>query len=204
MSVNNFDLIRPLLHWDKEGDYYYVQIYQRKKDKSTTFGNKNNSFRLVKTYCFYDIESFNLKEIEMIKLADLFTARVGINLNKRNDENIAFKLLRAIVEAIATRNFKVNGILNTINGAPSPGDKIWLLDCDTQEEYDGALEVLQSSDLKPDYNKILAILPTYSSHHIITRKFDSESFLNKIEEKGLKIDIHKNNPTCLYYPNRDD
>ena len=45
--------------------------------------------------------------------------------------------------------------------------------------------------------KVEAIIPTKNGHHLITKRFDVQSF----KEKYPDIDIQKKNPTLLYYPN---
>jgi hypothetical protein len=45
--------------------------------------------------------------------------------------------------------------------------------------------------------KIEAIIPTKNGHHLITKRFNTQTF----KEKYPEIDIQKKNPTLLYYPN---
>lgn len=216
--VDNFDRIRELLTWENPGDYYYVQLILRKKDAATTFGNKNNSARLITTYQFFDIERFDLKRAEIIRLCESERCRAGINLNKRNEELITYELNCQLADRIRSKNFKgINGILNTANGAKindeeeenelifkGSTDKYWLLDCDSLEEYTVALRILNEVDLRPVGNKIIAVLPTYSGYHIITNRFDRQYFDNECRSiLGKTVDIHKNNPVCLYYPEKD-
>lgn len=199
--VNNFDLIQSLLIWENEGEYYYVQLLHRKVDGTTVHGNKNNSARLIKTYCFYNIEQFLDKKEEIIATCEFHKCRAYINLNKRNNERVAFELLKQIVERITSKNYKgINGLLNTVNGAPISSDKYWLIDCDTEIEYGTAFTILNSNDIRPEGNKIVAIIPTYSSKHIITTRFDRKLFDEMcVKELKSTISIHKNNPTCLYF-----
>lgn len=219
MFVNNFDEIRKLLKWEKEGDYYYVQLILRKKDGTTTHGNKNNSARLIRSYQFFNIDQFNAKEIEIIKECELHGCRAGINLNKRNEEQVALELNTQLAKRLQSKNYKgINGILNTVNGAKivddedtgeydykGSVDKFWLIDCDTVEEYEAVLEILKDSSIKPEGEKIITILPTYTGYHIITNRFDRMVFNKLLSTKLTKIpDIHKNNPVSLYYPLKKD
>jgi hypothetical protein len=45
--------------------------------------------------------------------------------------------------------------------------------------------------------KVETIIPTKNGHHLITKRFDTQSF----KEKYPDVDIQKKNPTLLYYPN---
>lgn len=213
-AVDNFDRIAPLLHWENENEYYYCQLILRKKDGATTFGNKNNSARLIKSYQFFNIDQFLNKRTEIIEQCENFKCRAGINLNKRHEERVTYELLRQVTDRIITKNFKgINGILNTVNGAQTSTDKVWLIDCDSEAEYEDVVASLMDESIRPnDGPKILAVLPTYSGQHIITRRFDVQTFTRVMGEKNLLRgvhamhipDIHKNNPVALYYPSKDE
>lgn len=90
--VNNFDLIKPLLLFPtKEDNFYFVQILQRKKDhKGIRLGGSNNNSRLIKAYYIKSQEHLDTHTEEMIKLAQVFNARVSINLNPRSFEKAGF------------------------------------------------------------------------------------------------------------------
>lgn len=211
-QVDNFDLIAPLLNWDIEGQYYYCQLILRKKDGATTFGNKNNSARIVKSYCFFNLEQFLAKKKEIVTYCNTEGCRAGINLNKRYEERVTYELLKQLTDRIISKNFKgINGILNTVNGAQTSEDKIWLIDCDSEQEYIDVINILTSDRIKPEGDKILGVVPTYSGKHIITKRFDRRTFENLLEFTVLNrgdiyapIDIHKNNPVALFYPAKND
>lgn len=201
-EVNNFKIIEPLLKWEQEGDYYYVQLFLRKKDQTTTFGNKNNSARLIKAYCFFSMEQFISKQEEIITLCNTFKCRAGINLNVRNEKEVAYELLENLADRLKSHNYKgINGILNTTNGAVKSRDKFWLIDCDSEFEFKVIEEILNSKDLRPEGNKILAVLPTFSGQHIMTTRFDVMVFKKLLWDKNMvNVEIHKNNPFALFYP----
>ena len=51
-------------------------------------------------------------------------------------------------------------------------------------------------ECKPDEsNKVELVIPTVSGFHLICKPFDTSCFLKRFNH----IDIHKNNPTLLYY-----
>lgn len=204
-AVDNFDLIAPLLTWNDPGEYFYTQLILRKKDGATTFGNKNNSARIIKSYAFFNIEQFLSKRIEIIEQCEKFKCRAGINLNKRHEERISYELLKQLTERIISKNFKgINGVLNTVNGAPTSSDKLWLIDCDSPEEYNAVYETLKSDLIRPEGNKILTILPTYSGTHVITNRFDRATFDKILSTQfNVTVDIHRNNPCALYYPSKE-
>ena len=68
--VNNFGIIKPLLKWKTEDDFYFLQILQRKKDHSP-FGKVNgcnNNSRLIKSYYIKSLNHLEFIEPEVIEL----------------------------------------------------------------------------------------------------------------------------------------
>lgn len=208
--VDNFNLIRPLLDWGGEFDSIWAMIVLRKKDQTTTFGNKNNSARIIKSYNFYTVEQFNQKEEEIKQLCELFGGRAGIYLNKRNNKTIAHEVNRILAEYIQSGNFQnINGIVETAKGKHYPGDKIQFLDCDSIEEYNAVKQVLNDPGLRPyETNKLIADIPTNAGYHVVCRRFDKEYFKIKIKEIIPTFDFEQSlqiiNPVALYYPLKND
>ena len=48
--IDNFDLIKTMLKFESEDDFYFAQIIQRKKDNPNGVNGSNNSSRLIKAY----------------------------------------------------------------------------------------------------------------------------------------------------------
>ena len=212
MAVDNFKLIRPLLTFESEDDFYFVQILQRKKDNPGNINGSNNSSRLIKAYYINSIEKFDRLEKEMKFFADYFNARVGINLNKRSYYKTAFNTMKTMAEQMHNKNFKtVHRAWNTACGVHNGGDKIWLLDVDKITDLDilamfdnpdgrrHNLMVKCINDSQPtNKEKIIANIPSKSGYHLITYGFDTRKFVELFPE----IEIHKNNPTNLYIPSK--
>ena len=51
--VDNFDLIKPLLTFDDQEDFYYLEVLKRSKDGNKAAGD--NHCRLVKDFFIYSI-----------------------------------------------------------------------------------------------------------------------------------------------------
>jgi len=138
----------------------------------------------------------------MVKLAELFNARVSINLNPRRFEKTAFAVLMKIANQMSNKDFySVKQAYDSVCGVyQSEMDKRWIIDIDKEdmpiyEEIKKKVIDLQSLILNRKYT-ILAELPTKSGMHIITNPFNLMEF-NKIYPS---IAIHKNNPVNLYIP----
>lgn len=201
--IDNKELIKPLLIFPTEDNFYFVQLLQRKKDhKGIRLGGSNNNSRLIKAYHINSIEKLEVLWEEMIKLANLFEARVSINLNPRSFEKTAFAVLQKIANQMQNKDFyNIRKAYDSVCGIYQDEiDKRWIIDIDTQEEkkvkeIEHFINLQHKKITNRDYS-ILAILPSKHGYHIITNPFNLASFSAEYPD----IDVHKNNPTNLYIP----
>lgn len=202
--VNNLKLIEPLLEFPKPGDsFYFVQILQRKKDhKGECLGGSNNNSRLINSYYITSIEKLNKQWEEMCKLAEVFNARVSINLNPRSFEKAGFQVLSKIAHQMENKDFYgIKKAYSSICGNyHAEMDKRWIVDLDKEdlEEFDKIKNTikLEQDIINNKQYKILAEIPSKSGIHIITNPFNIERFGALFP----KIEIHRNNPTNLFIP----
>ncbi len=217
-KIDNFDLIRPLLNWEKPGDFYYIQLLKRKKDGTTKYSNKNNSSRLVNKYLIYSLEHFDEKVKEIKIICDELKCRAGIHLNKLEDKIVAKETLKRIVECYTSENYHIMGVIESICGAHNfSKERKVFIDIDTKDEETlqrtiNFINGLQPFD-KPD--KVIATLPTYSGYHLVTENFrqdyfqkfcETEQYVNYItkfcddEEEVSSV----GNLVALYYPSQNE
>lgn len=199
--INNFDQIRQLLKWDSDDEFYFVQILQRKKDNPDNIHGSNNSSRLIKAYYIDSLEKFDKQKEEMIALADMFNARVGINLNRRSYYKTAFNTLQTMANQMHNKEFKyLYRSWNTACGIHnSVEDKIWLLDFDYKPisaDWEINIRGYLYSQQPIGVDKVLAFIPSKSGIHVITKGFDTRKFSVDFPD----VEIHKNNPTNAYIP----
>lgn len=202
--INNIELIKPLLNFVNKDDFYYLQILQRKKDPNPIGlpTGSNNNARTIKNYYINNLEYLDKKMPEIIALCDLFNARASIRLNKRSYRKVAFRTLQKVSGILANGEYshlktaysKACGL-----GHNAGNNKTWIVDLDEsyqlEKEY---LNKLQDdiNDFQPEGNKIIAIIPSKSGIHLITKPFN----IKQLQEKSYMMDIHKDNPTNLYIP----
>ena len=203
--VNNLEIIKPLLTFPHKDIFYFVQILQRKKDhKGTTLGGSNNNSRLIKTYYITSIDKLDVHWEEMTKLAELFNARVSINLNPRNFQKAGFHMLQKIANSMANNDFfNLHNVYNSVCGEyHSEIDKRWLIDLDSHQlelKEEILLFIKEQHDMLREDKKagryeILAEIPSKTGLHIITNPF------NMMNWKWKEVEIHKNNPTSIFIP----
>lgn len=134
--VNNLEIIKPLLLFPHKDIFYFIQILQRKKDhKGVRLGGSDNNSRLIKAYFINSLEKLELQWEEMVKLADLFEARVSINLNPRNYRKASFHLLQKIANCMANDDFySLHKAYSSICGEyHAEMDKRWIIDLDKED-----------------------------------------------------------------------
>lgn len=202
---NNLEKILPLLKFDSDDDFYYLQILQRKKDNPHIGSNS----RIIKNY-YIKSEQYLLDRFEEIKtLCEVFNARASIRLNKRSFEKVAFKNLTNISNTMMNKDFKF--LKSSYDRACGLGhnskDRTWVVDIDENEVIwcEQIMNAIQYCD--PQGDKIMLSLESKTGIHLITKPFNVEQFNKNLTEElkaykmgAIQIDIHKDNPTSLYIP----
>lgn len=214
--INNLELIRPLLNFEKKGDFYMLYVFKRKKDQPEGERDNHQSVRTIKTYCIESIDHLERRWDEIIQLCEMFKARAYIHVQKQNHFDVSLNMMVALAQRIQDGNTNQKGLFDSVVGQIKTQEKRWIIDVD---------DMLQASPLMMAYieygcapitkvkfdpagfptghevgPKIEAIIPTKNGHHLITKKFD----VMKFKEKYPELDIQKKNPTLLYYPNSLD
>ena len=211
--VDNFELIKPLLSFDKHGDFYFLQILQRKKDGCNVPNSSDNQRRLVKDYHITSIEKLDLLRDEIIASCNETGARAYIRLNKRNYRTVSMAFAEETLMKART-NQEFGNTFNEINSVigrypePGKGNKTWIVDIDNTN-VDSKLvkdikDIIVNYCQPFDVEKIVAVIPTKSGVHLITRPFNQETFYRMFSQFKLsnenEVSIKKDNPTVLYVP----
>ena len=197
--INNINLIKPLLNFENEGDFYMLYIFKRKKDQTTDKAN-HQSVRTIKTYCIESIEQLENRYDEIIQLCEMFKARGYIHIQKQNHKDVAMNMITEIVTRIQSGQINQKNVFDSVVGQIKTNEKRWIVDIDVKD-FDYVSELADYIDsLRPEGDKIEAVIPTKSGVHLITKRFDVMEFKKKYPD----VDIQKKNPTLLYYPDSID
>jgi len=196
MTINNLNLIKPLLQWDDPNDFYFVTILKRKKDNPEYTSHKT----LISAYYISSMEKLDKLFPEMILLAKFHHARVYINLNRRNYEQLGLQMIKKVADCLINKSYKdiKNAYYSICGSFHVEKNKKWVVDTDnyTSEEIQNIKNLIFELG-----GTIYETIPTVNGMHIITNPFNTHEFSKMwTERSNLCVpDIQKNNPTFLYY-----
>ena len=202
MSIDNMDLIRPLLTFGSSDDYYFLQVVVRKKDRLSLpfkIGGSNNNSRLIKSYCVSSAEYLDDRYDEIKAISTLFNARAMICLNRRSYRSSSHQMMVRLAQSIQANNFNNKSMWDNVSGTYNPvNDKTWIIDIDQSDLVRKQTIINTIKNCEPDRrtNKVVLEIPSKSGVHLITKPFNLQEF-SKIEPD---IEVHKNNPTNLFIP----
>lgn len=193
--IDNLEIIKPLLNFDNEGDFYMLYIFKRKKDQTTDKAN-HQSVRTIKSYCIDSMEYLETRYDEIKQLCEMFKARGYIHIQKQNHKDVALEMIPAIVKRIQSGQSNQKYVFDSVVGQLKTYEKRWIIDLDSldTDELDRMVNVVNVT--RPEGDKVETIIPTKNGYHLITKRFDVMQFKNLYPHVG----IQKKNPTLLYYP----
>jgi hypothetical protein len=196
MMINNIDIIKPLLNFTEEGDFYMLYVFKRKKDQPEGERDNHQSVRTIKTYCIDSLEYLDKRYDEIKQLCEMFKARAYIHIQKQNHKDVSLEMMMSLAQKIKDGQHVQKNLFDSVVGQLKTNEKRWIIDVDDKDtnELVRILEVLRVT--RPEGDKFEACIPTKNGFHVITKRFDVEMFRNLYPQ----IDIQKKNPTLLYYP----
>ena len=195
--INNIELIKPLLNFDNEGDFYMLYILKRKKDQPEGERDNHQSVRTIKSYCIESVEHLVKRYEEITQLCEMFKARAYIHIQKQNHKDVGMNMITEIVNRIQSGQINQKNVFDSVVGQLKTHEKRWIVDVD-ETCFTSVLKIDKFlNTLRPEGNKVETLIPTKNGYHLITKRFDVQTF----KEKYPNLDIQKKNPTLLYYPN---
>lgn len=190
--VDNINLIRDMLEFDENGEFYYISIMQRNKD-GVKVASSHDNCRRIRTFYVFSLEEFD-RVVPFIKeICDKINARCYIELNRKNIFQCQLECIKRLAECIQHGTTKSRAIMDSVvAGAPSK-DKLWMIDVDGHRP--GSDEYVDDIIDYVGYHKggMHTVLPTVNGCHIITSRFDPREFNFKDAE------LKRNAFTLLYY-----
>lgn len=205
--IDNIELIKPLLNFSEEGDFYQLYVLLRKKDQTTDKAN-HQSVRTIKSYCITSLEYLDKRYEEVKMLCEVFKARAYIHVCKQNHRDVGMNMITEIVTRIQSGQINQKNVFDSVVGQLKTQEKRWIIDIDSHSisEKNRVINIIERVRPTDRGSKIEAVIPTKNGIHLITKRFDVKDFTDKMTERPGKDlpDIQKKNPTLLYYPNSLD
>ena len=198
--INNLDLIKPLLNFEKPGDFYMLYVFKRKKDQPEGERDNHQSVRTIKTYCIESLEHLEKRYEEIKQLCEMFKARAYIHIQKQNHHDVSLNMMVALAEKIRNGQHNQKNLFDSVVGQIKMQEKRWIVDIDTKDEIVVHRVAHIVNAMKPEGDKIISCIPTKNGYHLITKRFDVLSFNKMMKLQGDVPDIQKKNPTLLYLP----
>lgn len=195
--IDNIDIIKPLLNFSDEGDFYMLYVLKRKKDQPEGEKDNHQSVRTIKSYCVESLEYLDKRYNEIKMLCEVFGARAYIHVQKQNHFDVSLNMMVALAQRIQDGNHKQKGLFDSVVGQIKTKEKRWIVDIDTKDEIVREDVRAFINGLRPQGYKCITEIPTKNGVHLITERFDVMGF----QKKYPNIDIQKKNPTLLYLPN---
>jgi hypothetical protein len=198
--IDNANLIKKLLNFESEGDFYMLYVLKRKKDQPEGERDNHQSVRTIKSYCIESIEHLDKRYDEIKQLCEMFKARAYIHVQKQNHKDVSLNMMVDLAQRIQNGRHNQKGLFDSVVGQIKTQEKRWIVDIDTTD-YHTVTELSQFiTSLRPEGAKVEYVIPTKNGYHLITKRFDVMEFKKKYPD----IDIQKKNPTLLYLPNSLD
>ena len=200
MTIDNFNIVAPWFdNLSDQGDFFFVQVIQRNKEC-----NVNSKGNTIKDYHFFDKETFLSKKKEIITLCKAFNARAYFWVNPRSCKEIQYGIIKEALEALELGTHKLFKCVSKAIGKKrcNKYKSKWIMDFDTKDWslINKYLEIVYKC--RPDGVKVNTFIKTVNGIHVISDPFDLEQFKQNVAIAKLdNIDIHRDNPTLLYYSN---
>lgn len=204
--MDNLENLKPLITFTNENEYYFIQIFQRRKDNP----EMDKGVKRIKSYCVYSMEELNKLYPSIRRYCEKFNARAYIRLNSQDAFDVNLRVIEQISKNIRLKNYKkTRNVWDAISGQGGK-TKYWVIDIDKEHlDFKNFSVMLIGEELRHHFENvrqikrpILCTNPTKTGIHLITESFDTRLLqkINKplIEAKIPAIELQKDANTVLY------
>jgi hypothetical protein len=199
--IDNLELVKQLLNFENEGDFYMLYVLKRKKDQPEGERDNHQSVRTIRTYCIKSIEQLEKRYDEIKMMCEMFKARAYIHVQKQNHKDVSLNMMVALAQRIQDGNHEQQSLFDSVVGQLKTLEKRWIVDIDMKSEEAVTKISKLINALRPEGPKIESVIPTKNGYHLITKRFDVMEFKKYMSLQGDVPDIQKKNPTLLFLPN---
>jgi hypothetical protein len=194
--IDNLELIKRLLNFENEGDFYMLYVLKRKKDQPEGERDNHQSVRTIRSYCIKSIEQLEKRYDEIKMMCEMFKARAYIHVQKQNHKDVSLNMMVELAQRIQSGQMEQQNLFDSVVGQLKTLEKRWVVDVDTKNIQDVRNIQVTINRCRPEGPKIEQIIPTKNGYHLITDRFDVMEF----KKQHPEVDIQKKNPTLVYFP----
>jgi len=162
----------------------------------------NKSQKLIDVFEINSVEEFIDKEPLIKKRCDEKGCRAYLRVNRRSRKKTALEMLRELSCRTANDDYNIRNIYHSVLGKymSKHETKKWIIDLDgddvnRMDEMVAFILELYKKANKVEYTRRIYNVPTINGIHLIVHPFNLAEFNKKFKN----IDIHKDNPTLLYF-----
>lgn len=203
--MDNYLILKEILNFSDPDKFYFIQIYKRRKDNP----DMERDMVVLENYCISTLDEMEKSFPLIKKICDDNNARAYIRLNRRSYKRVALNMMVRLAKMIESEQYNAKNIYWSVSGEyHSEENKTWILDIDWVD-YEGErgkmnLDILEKKieDLQIETGKIplMKKIPSKNGYHIICRPFNISKLKILINDLGVRMDHHKDNPCILYCP----
>jgi len=200
MKVDNFSIAREWMDFSGDGEFYFLEVLQRKKDFPESEREAVRDHRVLACWLVDSIEKLDRIEEEVKALCQLKNARAYLNVCKKAKKSAALQLMRECVSMIENEEYRgLEGKLASAAGKCSAvkGFKKFLIDVDTRD-LETLKEVRRLVEEAGPGAKV-TVFPSPSGWHFVTDPFDVQKFNELGGSKLENVEVKHNASTVLYY-----
>jgi hypothetical protein len=194
--IDNIELIKHILNFENEGDFYMLYIFKRKKDQPEGERDNHQSVRTIRSYCIKSIEQLEKRYDEIKMMCEMFKARAYIHVQKQNHKDVSLNMMVELAHRIQNGQHEQQNLFDSVVGQLKTLEKLWIVDIDTKDIQEIRNIQITINKCRPEGPKTKFLIPTKNGFHLITDRFDTMEFKKQYPE----VDIQKKNPTLLYLP----
>lgn len=196
--VDNFELLGKKLipvfkEFRDDDDFWVIQIIKRRKDNP----GLSRDQKLIDTFYAHGRNEFNELKEKIVGLCDKHNARAYLNVNRRNYKKIALQMLKSVATDVAQGNYRgcKNAFKSTVGQFHSEMFKNWIVDVDDDKDLEYITDIINECYEKSGEGAIEVTVPTANGVHLLAAPFDLKYFTQCCPG----VDVHKDNPTLLYF-----
>lgn len=200
-TIDNFRLIKPFIKFPTGDEFYAIHYIQRRKDP---FNEKIQHSSVTKgTVYIRSLNELESRAEEIRSMSRYLNARAYINPTPYSKRRTAAKALSVLSGMMMQDGYdRILSLTDASKEFTSDRSlKRWIVDLDNWPDIKpDEAEDLFRNIAPADTPKVLAVIPSVTGSHLMTRPFD----LRQFSDAHMDIDVHKEGLTLLYFRRLDD